>query len=182
MSLSLIVAISQNGVIGRDGRLPWHLPEDLRRFKSLTMGHHIIMGRRTFESLGRCLPGRTNVVVSQRGSMADPDAIVVRSLPEAMERAAGDREPFVIGGARIFEAARPCVDRVYLTRLLFDAAGDTCFDLSTWGLTDPERWRLVESSETFRSRLHQTPYQFETWERATRPLPRNAASGSAGRH
>jgi dihydrofolate reductase len=178
MNLSLIVAVSQNGVIGRAGGLPWHLPEDLRHFKRLTMGHHIIMGRATFESLGRCLPGRTNVVVTSSDRFADSGAVIVRSFSEAVEIAASDSEPFVIGGARIFEAARPLVDRIYLTRVLIDVEGDTFWDLARWGLSDPTAWGLRESSAVQHSAAGGTPFQFQTWERvpAVR-LSRAAARG-----
>lgn len=163
--LSMIVAVGQNGVIGRNGGLPWHLPEDLRRFKSLTMGHHIIMGRRTFESLGRCLPGRTNVVISRNTAFEHAGARVVLSLDAALALAAGDDEPFVIGGLKIFEAARPRVDRVYLTRVLTDAAGDTIMDLGGWGLSDANQWSLTESSDIQVSAKSQIPFQFQTYQR-----------------
>ncbi len=165
MSLSLIVAVSQNGVIGRDGRLPWHLPEDLRNFKRLTMGHHIIMGRATFESLGKCLPGRTNVVVTRSNDLAQMGATVARSFSAALELAAGDDERFVIGGARIFEAARPLVDRIYLTRVLIDLEGDTFLDLDLWGLSDTSRWSLSDSSEIQHSSTTKIPFKFQTWKR-----------------
>ncbi len=174
-NLSLIVAVSQNGVIGRDGRLPWHLPEDLRRFKSLTMGHHIVMGRRTFESLGRCLPGRINVVVTQSvqkspaqsDALAASGAVIVNSLTAALELAAQDDEPFVIGGLRIFQAAWPQVNRIYLTRVLFDAEGDVHLDLNRWGLADSSQWSLRESSEIQHSAANRIPFQFQTWQRVT---------------
>ena len=164
-NLSLIVAVSQNGVIGRDGGLPWHLPEDLRRFKSLTMGHSIIMGRRTFESLGRCLPGRTNVVVTQGNALQKSGAVIARSLAAALEMAARDDEPFVIGGLRIFEAALPQVNRIYLTRVLYDAEGDVFLDLNRWGLADSAQWSLGESSEIQHSAANRISFQFQTWNR-----------------
>src|SRR5262245_6571303 len=119
MSLSLIVAMTREGVIGRGGELPWRLSADLKRFKALTMGHHIIMGRKTFESLPRALPGRTMVVVSRResgfGNQESRDIVVVRSVEEALRVAAGDAEAFVIGGGEIFREALPMVDRMYVT-------------------------------------------------------------------
>jgi dihydrofolate reductase len=164
-NLSLIVAVSKNGVIGRDGRLPWQLPEDLRRFKALTMGHHIIMGRRTFESLGRCLPGRTNVVVTQSTAFDNSGAAVVRSLSAALELAADDDEPFVIGGLRIFEAAWPKVGRIYLTRILCDAEGDVHLELIVGdcrsGPVVPRRF-LGHSSFGGRPKI---PFQFQKWNR-----------------
>jgi dihydrofolate reductase len=125
--ISLIVAVARNGVIGKDGKLPWHLPEDLKRFKALTMGHHIIMGRRTWESIGRPLPGRKSVVVTRQRDYSAPGAIVVHSLPDAVAACAGDDEVFVIGGEEIYRTALPIADRIHLTRLDADYAGDTRF-------------------------------------------------------
>src|SRR5262252_9100268 len=115
--LSLIVAMAGNRVIGRDGQLPWRLPADQRRFKALTMGHHIIMGRKTWESIGRPLPGRTSVVVTRNAQYAAPGALLAASLPEALALAQHDPEPFVIGGAEIFREALPFSNRVYLTEV-----------------------------------------------------------------
>ena len=161
MSLSLIVAVAQNGVIGRDNALPWHLPEDLRRFKSLTMGHHLIMGRRTFESLGRLLPGRTSVVVTRDLGFVVPGAVVVHSLPEALEAAREDPEPFLIGGASLFVEALPHVDKIYLTRVLQDCDGDTYLDLRF--LT--RGWRCVVQGDVQHSQESGLPFRYEEYER-----------------
>jgi dihydrofolate reductase len=126
-SLSLIVAVARNGVIGKDNRLPWHIPEDLKRFRGLTMGHHIIMGRRTWESIGRPLPGRTSVVVSRRQDYSAPGALVVHSLAQALAACGPDDEAFVIGGAQLYREALPLAQRIYLTRIEADYAGDTYF-------------------------------------------------------
>src|SRR5262245_32482835 len=121
MQLSLIVAMDRKGVIGRAGGLPWRLSADLKRFKALTMGHHLIMGRKTFDSLGRPLPGRVMVVISREKARPEvrdqkSDAVaVVRSLDDALKMAAGDAEVFVIGGGQIFELALPRVERMYVT-------------------------------------------------------------------
>src|SRR6266446_6555175 len=104
MRLSLIVAMTRSGVIGRGGQLPWKLSADLKRFKTLTMGHHLIMGRKTLKSLDRVLPGRVSIVVTRQDRNGLPVGVLVaRSLPQAMELAARDSEPFVIGGGQIFE-------------------------------------------------------------------------------
>ena len=124
LRVSLIVAVARNGVIGQSNQLPWRLPEDLKRFRAITMGHHIIMGRRTWESIGRPLPGRTSVVVTRRGDYAARGALVVHSLAEALAACAGDEEVFVIGGAEIYREALPLADRIYLTRIHADYAGD----------------------------------------------------------
>lgn len=136
MSLSVIVAIANNGVIGVDNALPWHLPEDLKRFKSLTMGHHIIMGRKTYESLGRLLPGRTTVIVSRNPSyQAPPGALVANSLSQAVAICAGDAEPFMIGGAQLYQEALLLADKLYVTWIEREYQGDAHFpalDLSQW--------------------------------------------------
>ena len=139
MRVALIVAMSAGGVIGRHGALPWHLPADLARFKRLTMGHHLIVGRRTWEAIGRPLPGRTMVVVSRRPEeLALPAGVhAVRSLEEALAlaAAAGDGEAFIAGGAAIYRLALPRADRLYLTDVHAELHGDTFFpplDLALW--------------------------------------------------
>jgi dihydrofolate reductase len=135
--VSLIAAVARNGVIGRGGKLPWHLPADLKRFKELTLGHHVIMGRRTWESIGKALPGRTNVVVSRRANLPPPGVTVVRSLDAALDaaRADGDDEAFVIGGGELYAAALRRADRIYLTVVDADVEGDArfpAFDRAQW--------------------------------------------------
>jgi dihydrofolate reductase len=125
--LSLIVAMARNRVIGRDGKLPWHLPADLKRFRALTMGHHILMGRKTWESIGRPLPGRTSIVITRTPGYAAAGATVVHSLSEALESARGDSEIFVVGGAEVYRDALPLADRIYLTELQADFEGDVAF-------------------------------------------------------
>ena len=141
MIVSVIAAVAHGGVIGRGGQLPWHLPADLRRFRKLTTGHHILMGRKTYESLGRPLPERTNVVITRQAAYRPPEVLVARSLEEAVEmaRQAGETEAFVIGGAEIFRLALPTADRIYMTEIDADVAGDTHFPEY-----DSSRWRLIE--------------------------------------
>ncbi len=143
--LSLIVAVARNGVIGKDNRLPWHIPEDLKRFRALTMGHHIIMGRRTWESIGRPLPGRTSVVITRDADYTASGAQVVHSLTEAVAGCAGDAEAFVIGGAEIYREALPHADRVYLTEVMADYPGDVSFPA-----LGPE-WREISRHEPTRA-------------------------------
>ena len=114
-------------VIGHQGKLPWHLPADLQRFKKLTMGHHIIMGRKTWKSIGRPLPGRTSVVITRNANYSAPGAVLAASLHEALTLARLDPEPFVIGGAEIFREALPRATRIYLTKILAEYDGDTWF-------------------------------------------------------
>ena len=135
MSLSVIAAIARNGVIGFENTLPWHLPEDLKRFKSLTMGHHIIMGRKTYESVGRLLPGRISVIVSQNPEYQVPGALVANSLSQAIALCRGDSESFMIGGAQLYQDALPLANKLYLTMIDEDYAGDAFFppiDYSEW--------------------------------------------------
>ena len=142
MRISLIVAVAANGVIGRDNELPWRLSADLRRFKRLTMGHHLIVGRKTYESIGRPLPGRRMIVVSRGQPPLPPEVTLVSSLQEGLEQArqAGEREVFIAGGAQIYELARPLADRVYLTRIHGDFRGEALFpELGDSEWTESER-------------------------------------------
>jgi dihydrofolate reductase len=126
--LAVVVAVARGGVIGRDGGLPWHLPEDLRHFRAVTRGHAVIMGRRTFESIGRPLPDRRNVVVSRTAGFAPPGVEVAGSLDAALDAARlTDSEPRVIGGAALYAAALPRATTVWLTEIDRDVAGDTFF-------------------------------------------------------
>ncbi len=152
MTISLIVALSSNGVIGRDGDLPWHLPADLKHFKRTTMGHHLIIGRRTWEEVGKPLPGRTMVVVTRSRRFAPEGAQVARSVEQALELAAGDDEPFIGGGSQIYRIAlaRDLVERIYFTRIHADVEGDTFFpdfDLDEWELDSEEHHEADEKNE-----------------------------------
>jgi dihydrofolate reductase len=139
-ALTLIAAISRNGVIGRGGQLPWDLPEDRAHFRRATMGHAVIMGRRTWDETGRALDGRRNIVVSRSGAVSGTDREVVPTLAEAIALArTTDREPFVIGGAQLFRLALPLATRMMLTELTFDADGDTFFPPFV-----PDEWQIVE--------------------------------------
>jgi dihydrofolate reductase len=133
MKLSLIVAMSRNGVIGLDNRLPWHLPEDLRYFKSVTMGKPIIMGRKTFDSIGRPLPGRCNIVVTRNPSWTESGVKVAQTMEQAILlgqqacQASGGDELMVIGGEQIYSATVASADRIYLTEVDADIKGDAFF-------------------------------------------------------
>jgi dihydrofolate reductase len=123
----LVVAVAENDVIGRGNRLPWHLPADLRHFKGLTMGHHILMGRKTYESIGKALPGRTNWVLSRSPDFAAADCNIVRSLDEA-QAAVGDSPLMVIGGAEVYRLSLPFARRIHLTLVHTQVKdGDTFF-------------------------------------------------------
>jgi dihydrofolate reductase len=125
--LSIIVALSENNVIGRDNGLPWKLSADLKRLKSVTMGHHIIMGRRTWESLGRPLPGRVNVVITRDKNFKAEGAVIVHSLQDALQVAKNDNEAFIFGGGKVFSEALPQVNRIYETIVHTTIDGDTFF-------------------------------------------------------
>jgi len=128
MKISLIVAMAENRVIGRRGKLPWRIPADLKYFKKITMGKPIIMGRKTFESIGVALPGRTNIVVTRNPTIDNPDLVLARSVHEALKAAAEvDGEAMIIGGGQIYEAALPLADRIYLTEVHGSYDGDAYF-------------------------------------------------------
>jgi dihydrofolate reductase len=141
MRVSFIVAMTRDGVIGRGGGLPWRLSADLQRFKSLTMGHHIVMGRKTYESLGRPLAGRAAIVITRQPDYILPfGGQIAGGLEEALESCRGDEEPFVIGGGEVFREALPRADRLYVTWVATEVKGDTYFP--PW---NPADWRLVQS-------------------------------------
>ena len=129
MLISAIVAVSENNVIGREGHLPWHLSADLKRFKAITTGHAIILGRKNYDDIGRPLPNRTNYVLSRNKEFQAPGCVVCSSLGEAIEaaRAAGETECFIIGGAAVYREAMPQVEKFYLTRVLSHVDGDVFF-------------------------------------------------------
>jgi dihydrofolate reductase len=138
--LTLIAAVSRNGVMGRNGKLPWDLPEDRAFFRDSTMGHAVIMGRRTWDERGAPLPGRRNIVVSRSGEVSGSGREVVATIEDAIARArATDPDPFVLGGAEIFRLALPYATRILLTEIEFDIEGDTFFPPF-----DRAAWRAVE--------------------------------------
>jgi dihydrofolate reductase len=137
-SLALVFAVARNGTIGVEGRLPWRLPDDLRRFRELTLGHAVIMGRRTWDSLPRALPQRQNIVVTRDRSFRANGADIVHSLPEALERVALPAPVFCIGGAELYRLALPHADRLYLTEIARDFEGDVKIERP-----DPAQWREI---------------------------------------
>ena len=138
--VSIIAAVASNGVIGRDNTLIWHLPADLKRFKKLTMGHHIVMGRKTYDSIGRSLPGRTTVLITRNRDLRI-EGLVADSLEMALARCGEDTEIFITGGGEIYRQALPVTNRIYLTRIHRDFKGDTYFpalNMSEWESDKPE--------------------------------------------
>lgn len=161
-SIVLVAAVSENGVIGRDGDMPWHLPADLKHFKKTTLGHPIIMGRRTWDSIGRPLPGRTNIVMTRDASFAAEGAHRAGSVSEAIGLC-GDQSPImVIGGGEIYKRFLPSADRIELTRVHVSVDGDTFF---------PElgdQWNCHQSIKCPADELNPISMTFETWNRAPR--------------
>jgi dihydrofolate reductase len=166
MRVSLIVAVSDNGVIGRDGGLPWHISADLQRFRRLTMGHHLVVGRRTWESIGRPLPGRRVVVVSRGQPRLPPEVHLAGSLDAALDlaRLAGDDEAFVAGGAAIYALALPRADRLYLTRIHAEVEGDV-----RWPASDLTGWLEVGREQGAVDDRSPLPHTFVVYERRARP-------------
>jgi dihydrofolate reductase len=168
MLVSLIAAVAENGVIGRNGELPWRLSADLKRFKALTMGHPIIMGRHTWDSIGRTLPGRTSIVVTRQTHWTPPlaDVKVVHDIEGALKAAAaapgGDREAFIIGGGELYSAALPHANRLYLTSVLSAVEGD-----ATFPPYNANEWRLLTSENHAADAKNDFAHVFEVYERAT---------------
>jgi dihydrofolate reductase len=158
--ISIIVAAAQNGAIGSDNRLPWHLPDDLKRFKALSLGKPIVMGRRTFDSIGRPLPGRTNIVVSRQAGLALEGVAVVQSLDAALAAAGSVPEIVVIGGAEIFRQVLPRTDTIHLTRVHAPVAGDVFFPE-----LDPAQWREAAVEHHAADERHQYAFSFVTLQR-----------------
>ncbi|MBA3022518.1 MAG: dihydrofolate reductase [Gammaproteobacteria bacterium] len=141
MSVSLIVAMAQNRTIGVNNTLPWRCPEDLKHFKALTMGHHMIMGRKTFDSIGKPLPGRTTVIVTRNDALKVEGCLVAHSLPDAIKLSTNDDEVFIVGGAEIYAQALPLADTLYITEIQQDVDGDAhfpAFNRNAWQETARE--------------------------------------------
>jgi len=156
--LSIIAAMARNRVIGIANRLPWHLPEDLQHFKRLTMGHHILMGRKTYASIGRPLPGRTTVILTRQPGFRVEGCLSAGSLAEAVAMCGDDPEVFVVGGAELYAQALPLAERLYLTEIEADYAGDAYFPE-----VDREQWR--ETGRQQQASAGGLAYAYVTYER-----------------
>jgi dihydrofolate reductase len=167
--LSLIVAYAgPERVIGHRGEIPWHLSSDLKRFKRLTMGHHILMGRKTFESLGRPLPGRTSIVLSRQTDLQLPKGVLhARTMEEAIALCGDDAEPFVIGGAEIYRLALPWVTKTYETivQLGRSVAGDAFFPAEYFAARQSSSWRRTLYEAHSAGEKDDCPYEYEVWQR-----------------
>jgi len=158
MTITLLAAVGRNRVIGRDNAMPWHLPADLAHFKQTTMGHTVVMGRRTFDSIGRVLPGRWMIVITRQLDWHAPSVEVAHSLPEALALA-GPNDVFVVGGAEVYRQALPLAERLMLTEVDQSPEGDTFFPEF-----DHAVWRVVAREE-------HDGFAFVTYERAATAAP-----------
>ena len=163
MRISFLVAVATNGVIGRDGKLPWHLSGDLKRLKALSMGHHIVMGRKTFDEIGRKpLPGRTNVIISRSPIAAQENVVPVATIDEAFGVIPpAEDEVFILGGAAIFRQTIHRATRMYVTQVHAEVRGDTYFP----EFDDVNEWRLTDREDFEADAKNDYPYSFLTYDR-----------------
>jgi dihydrofolate reductase len=162
MIVSLLVAASENNVIGKDNQLPWHLPNDLKYFKNLTWGMPILMGRKTFDSIGKPLPGRKSIVITRNKDWQEEGVAVVHSIEEAIQKAEsfGVKEIFVIGGAEIFKTSLTTADRLYLTRIHHPFDGDVYFPK-----VSPDEWELTSSRFCEADEKNPFNHTYQVWEK-----------------
>lgn len=162
MILSLLVAASENNVIGKNNQLPWHLPNDLKYFKNLTWGMPILMGRKTFDSIGKPLPGRKSIVITRNKDWEYEGVDVVHSIEEAVQKAEsyGVKEIFVIGGAEIFKTSLSAANRIYLTRIQQDFDGDVFFPE-----VSEKEWELTSSRYCEADEKNAYPHTYQVWNR-----------------
>ncbi len=157
MKLSIIVAASENGAIGKDNQLLWRLPDDLKRFKQLTLGHPMIMGRKTFESIGKPLPGRTSIVITRNADFAFEGVVTVHSLEEALKKAEeiDGEEACIVGGGEIYRQSQAIATHIYLTKVHAEISGDTFFEIEK-----PETWTEAERILHEPDERHIFPFEF----------------------
>ena len=158
--VSLIVAVAKNGVIGTGGTMPWHITEDFAHFKAVTLGHSVVMGRKTYESIGRPLPRRRNIVITRNAELSIEGCEMATSLEAALALCEGEEEVFVIGGGEIYRQAMPLADKLYITHVGIEVEGDTCFPN-----IDPTVWREVCREDFERGKDFEHPFSFVDYER-----------------
>ncbi len=158
--ISLIVAVAENGIIGTGGTMPWHITEDFRHFKEITLGHSVIMGRKTYESIGRPLPRRRNIVITRNAELRIEDCEMASSLERALAMCEGEEEVFIIGGGEIYRQAMPLAHKLYITHVGISAEGDTRFPE-----IDPTIWREVSREEFTRGKEFEHPFSFVDYEK-----------------
>lgn len=159
-NLAMIVAASDNDVIGVDGDLPWHISADLKRFRKLTTGHHIIMGRKTFESIGRLLPDRTTIIITRQSDYFFQGAKIANSVESALFAVTDDDQPFIVGGGEIYKIAMPLVQTIHLTRVHTQIDGDTMLPEIDWA-----KWNLVNTEYHEADKRNDFNYTFEEYQR-----------------
>ncbi len=158
--ISLIAAMANDHSIGKENRMPWHLPADLKHFKKITLNKPVIMGRRTFESLGKALPDRTNIVVTQQENFIAPNCVIVHSLKDAIKAAGNADETMIIGGGQLYQEAIKIADRMYLTFIDLNTQGDTFFP--KW---NEDEWREISRETHQKDAVNTYDYQFVVLEK-----------------
>ncbi len=158
--ITMIAAAAENNALGKDNDLVWHLPDDFKRFKRLTSGHHIIMGRKTFESFPKLLPDRTHVIITRKDDYNPEGAIVVNSLEEAIRVSKLDEQPFIIGGGEIYKMGIDRAERIELTRVHGEFDADTFFPE-----IDEEEWKLIDEKFHEKDEKHDYSFTYLTYER-----------------
>lgn len=162
MTISFVVAAATNNTIGKDGKMPWHLPNDMKHFKNVTWGMPVVMGRKTFESLGKVLPGRKNIVITRQSGWKMPGTVAVKSIDDAffVAKQTDAKEIMVIGGGEIYKALFDKAKRIYMTRVEAEPEGDTFFPS-----IDPKNWHLVSQKNHEADEKNPYNYSFQVWER-----------------
>jgi len=158
--ITIIAAAGENNELGKDNELVWHLPDDFKRFKQLTTGHCIIMGRKTFESFPKLLPNRTHLVITRDKSYKKEGAVIVHSIEEAIAKAKDDKQPFIIGGGEIYKIGLPFSDKIELTKVHHTFIADTWFPE-----IPQEEWKLISEVEHDKDEKHKYPFTYQTWVR-----------------
>lgn len=158
-AINIVAAVAENGAIGRDNSLMWHLGEDLKYFKRLTTGHPVIMGRKCYDSIGRPLPDRKNIVISRDNPAVAEGVTLVHSLKEALDAASGDGECFIIGGGQIYAQALPLADALYITRVFASPADADVF----FPEMNPEEWKMEQAGEILRDEKENLEFRFEKY-------------------
>ena len=162
MIISLVVAAATNNAIGKEGQMPWHLPNDMKHFKNVTWGMPVVMGRKTFESLGKALPGRKNIVITRQEGWAADNTVVVKSLEDALFVAGQTDalEVMVIGGGEIYKQSLEIADKIYMPRVHATLDGDTFFPE-----IDETKWQLIRNQDFEINEKHKYAYSFQTWQK-----------------
>ncbi len=162
VSISLVVAAATNNTIGKDGKMPWHLPNDMKHFKNITWGMPVVMGRKTFESLGKVLPGRKNIVISRQTGLKIAGTVTVQKIEDALfvAKQTDAREVMVIGGGEIYKTLFDKAKRIYMTRVEAEPEGDTFFPP-----LNPKEWHLVSQQNHEADEKNPFNYSFQVWER-----------------